>query len=88
MFIERGKEYSTFAGSHIRVIRVIGKIKVIVADLKPPGGSFEVPYNEFQDTYIPTFRPRQPELAFPQENEGRARKNKLGDGRNAWKGEE
>ena len=82
MFIERGKEYSTISGSHIRVIRVIGKIKVIVADLKPPGGSFEVPYNEFQNTYTPTFQPRQAEISFPKENEGRKRKRE--SGKNAW----
>lgn len=82
MFIERGKEYSSFAGAHVRVITVVGKTKVICGDLHPPGGRVSIPYDQFQNEYTPTFTV-QPELPFPQENEGRARKNKRA-GRNAW----
>ena len=67
MFIEKGKEYSSFAGAHVRVITVIGKTKVICGDLRPPGGRVSVPYAEFQNQYTPTFD-AQPELPFPQEN--------------------
>ena len=80
MFIEKGQEYSTFAGAHVRVRCVVGKTKVIAADLKPPGGTIEIPYEDFQHNYTHTFISQQ-ELDFPKENEGRRIKR---IGRNAW----
>lgn len=52
MFIEKGSEYYTINGNHVRVRAVVGKTKVIVADLKPPGGTIEILYEDFQMNYL------------------------------------